>query len=69
MTKRVFVTMCAAFAALAAGAGPAAADSPTRSGADWACVAVMQLDMGYCQGNPLPDELPVPDQARVLPPK
>lgn len=69
MSKRVLLTLGATVAALLAGVVPAMADSPSRSGTDWACVGVMQLDIGVCQQNPLPDELPVPDEARVLPPK
>ena len=69
MSKRVLFTVGATLAALSAGVAPAMADAPSRSGTDWACVGVVQLDVGICQQNPLPEELPVPQEARMLPPK
>ncbi|HVF75031.1 MAG TPA: hypothetical protein VM938_08275 [Acidimicrobiales bacterium] len=69
MTKRVVFILGAAFAALSAGVVPALADTAGRSGTDWACVVVVEADLGICQQNPLPDELSVPKEARVLPPK
>jgi hypothetical protein len=69
LSKRVLFTLGATVAALIAGVAPAmAANDRGHSGTDWACVVVVQLDQGVCQQNPLPAELPVPDEARLLPP-
>ncbi len=58
-----------AVAALASLVGPAAAvqagNTLTRDGenehGDWWCVAVDRINLGYCQGNPLPERLPLPE--------
>jgi hypothetical protein len=33
---------------------------------DWWCIGVETIDLGYCQGNPLPRRLPLPES--ILPP-
>lgn len=33
---------------------------------DWVCVGIETVDFGYCQGNPLPERLPLPqDRPRL----
>jgi hypothetical protein len=44
------------------GAVPANAEGAlsTNARGRWVCVAVEATDYGFCQGNPLPDRLPLP---------
>lgn len=67
--RRIVGFVVAALAALAALTGPVAACDRPHNTADWACVFVSQLDTGYCQQNPLPQEslVPVPEEAKVVP--
>lgn len=50
------------FAAGAAHADEAAPDSSSPAPAYWYCVGVERIDLGYCQANPLPERLPLPEQ-------
>jgi hypothetical protein len=53
-------------AALAALTGPGWACNSSHHDTDWACVYDTNVDVGYCQQNPLPD-LDAPEDAEVLP--
>ena len=58
--RKLLVIVLLATLAVAAPASPASADH----GEDWICVGVMQLDLGVCQQNPLPHELPIEEDCR-----
>lgn len=58
MTRRLVALVGVALAMLMATTGPAWACQQNHHDDDWACVFVTQIDRGYCQQNPLPQELP-----------
>lgn len=57
-----FAGTTAAFASVDGGVGPtdSAEERDSRYG-DWVCVGIETVDFGYCQGNPLPERLPLPE--------
>jgi hypothetical protein len=60
VTRRLATLVIATLAAAGAVVGaavPAHAEDKGRDH-DWACIFVTDLDSGYCQQSPLPDELP-----------
>lgn len=50
-----------AAAAALAWSGVSAAPATADDDGDWWCVAVDDIDFGYCQQDPLPDRLPLPE--------
>lgn len=75
MTRRLLL-LAAAVTTLVAGPGAIAAHAQSTAAAptaamtndygDWFCVAIVPLGAGVCQGDPLPQHLPVPQH--ILPP-
>lgn len=74
MTRRLAVVTAAVLTllvgpAVAAQAGPRPEAVPYAHRGDdhddWWCVAVDIVDVGYCQGDPLPDRLPLPERPRL----
>jgi hypothetical protein len=61
--RRLLVCVGVALGTLAAAVSPAWACEEHHSGRDWGCVYVEHIDVGYCQQNPLPQELPLPPSA------
>ena len=53
-------------AGLALLAGPAAACNGGHHDENWACVYNMEVDVGYCLGNPIPT-VDAPSEAELLP--
>ena len=68
MKRRLVIVALVAAGLVGGGVTGAQAGERRTRGTDWACIFVTDLDRGVCQQNPLPDELPVPEEARLLPP-
>lgn len=66
MRKRLLIVGLAVAGLLGANVAGAAAGESRNRGTDWACVFVTTLDTGICQQNPLPEESPIPNEARPL---
>jgi hypothetical protein len=58
MIRRLVACVGVALGMLAATTAPAWASQQSNHDDDWACVFVTQINKGYCQQNPLPQELP-----------
>ena len=52
--KRILVSALIALGILALGSATPATATPRIASGDWACVALDALNLGVCQGNPLP---------------
>jgi hypothetical protein len=72
--RRLAVIAVAVLASLGGGtvaaqAGPSShhiQSMPSDDYGYWYCIGVETIDLGYCQGNPLPDRLPLPEDRPSL---
>ena len=65
MKKRLLVIVLATAGILGAHGAATAEERAENGRRDWACIFFTDLDQGVCQRNPLPERLPVPDEATL----
>lgn len=63
MKKRLLVTVLAAMGMIGAHGAASADQGAEGERRDWACIFLTDLEQGVCQRNPLPERLPVPEDA------
>lgn len=67
MKKRLLVIVLAAVGMIGAHGTASADQGAEGERRDWACIFLTDLEQGVCQRNPLPERLPVPDDAATTP--
>lgn len=67
MKKRLLVIVLATLGMIGAHGAASADQGAEGERRDWACIFLTDLEQGVCQRNPLPERLPVPDDAATTP--